>query len=248
MANLFQEVLSDAKGVEAKLLGPSYPYYKNIKMPNEIGMSDKGSLKTLGKDVNGLINYVEVLVTGKSKASATGGPLGNKFFLQTGGKCLEDVSNNQVDRYIYIDNVPDGNIPFLSSGMGANFSDFEGLIPGAMGNLAVLNPFNLMKAFLSGATPPCQEITMQTIDSSNNKSTETHYVITSDIKGMDPCTFSNKVNPITNVKCKEVFSMPIQLEDNELIQMPKDIATQIYFFALSGIAVYFLYKIMLKSK
>jgi len=248
MSNLFQEVLSDAKGVEAKLLGPSYPYYKNIKMPNEIGMSDKGSLSTLGKDVNGLIAYVEVLVTGKSKASATGGPLGNKFFLKTGGKCVDNQSNQQVDRYIYIDNVPDGNIPFLSSGMGANFSDFEGLIPGAMGNLEVLNPFNLMKAFLSGATPPCQEITMQTIDASNNKSTETHYITTSDIKGMDPCTFSNKVNPVTNVKCKEVFSMPMQVEDDEFIQMPKDLATQLYFFALSGIAIYILYKIMLKSK
>ena len=248
MSNLFQEVLSDAKGVEAKLLGPSYPYFKNIKMPNEIGMSEKGSLKTLGKDVNGLIAYVEVLVTGKSKASATGGPLGNKFFLKTGGKCVDNKSNQQVDRYIYINNVPDGDIPFLSSGMGANFSDFEGLIPGAMGNLEVLNPFNLMKAFLSGSTPPCQEITMQTIDASNNKSTETHYITTTDIKGINPCTFSDKVNPVTNVKCKEVFSMPVQVEEDEFIQMPKDIASQIYFFALSGIAIYILYKIMLKSK
>ena len=34
MSNLFQDVLKDAKGVEEKLLGPSYPYYKNIKLPN----------------------------------------------------------------------------------------------------------------------------------------------------------------------------------------------------------------------
>ena len=89
MSNLFEEVLKDAKGVEEKLLGPSYPYYKNIKTPSEIGMTDKGTLNALGKDIDGLINYVEVLVTGKSKASSTGGPLGNKFFLQTGAKCLE---------------------------------------------------------------------------------------------------------------------------------------------------------------
>ena len=96
MSNLFEEVLKDAKGVEEKLLGPSYPYYKNIKLPNEIGMSDKGTISALGKDIDGLIQYVEVLVTGNSKASATGKPLGNKFFLQTGAKCLDTKTDEQV--------------------------------------------------------------------------------------------------------------------------------------------------------
>ena len=139
MSNLFEEVLKDAQGVEEKLLGPSYPYYKNIKDPSEIGMSDKGSLKALGKDIDGLINYVEVLVTGKSKASATGGPLGNKFFLQTGAKCVDTKTDEQVTRYIYVNNIPQGNIPFISDGLGVNFSEFKGLIPGAMSNLNVLN-------------------------------------------------------------------------------------------------------------
>jgi len=144
MANLFQEVLTDAKGVEERLLGPTYPYYKNIKTPSEIGMSDKGTIQQMAKDINGLVQYVELLVTGKSKASATGKPLGNKFFLKTGGKCAaidsctdpNDASTCQkVDRYIYVDNVPVGNIPFISSGLGVNFSEFKGIIPGAMGNL-----------------------------------------------------------------------------------------------------------------
>ena len=52
----------------------------------------------------------------------------------------------------------------------ANFSDFKGLVPGAMGNLNVLNPFAIMQSFLSGATPPCQELTLETIDINNNKS------------------------------------------------------------------------------
>ena len=72
MSNLFEDVLKDAQKVEEKLLGPSYPYYKNIKLPSEIGMSDKGTIKALGKNIDGLIQYVEVLVTGKSKASTTG--------------------------------------------------------------------------------------------------------------------------------------------------------------------------------
>jgi len=240
MSNLFEEVLNDAKGVEEKLLGPTYPYYKNIKSPSDIGMSTKGSISALSKDINGLISYVEVLVTGKSKASATGGPLGNKFFLKTGAKC-KDPSGNQMDRYIYVNHVPNGNIPFLSSGMGQNFSDFEGLIPGAMGNLSVLNPFAIMQAFMSGSTPDCQELTMATIDASNNKSTETHYITTVDIKNMDPCTFPDKKNPVTNKSCKESFVS----ETN--FSFPDDPIAQIYFAGLTIVAVFIFIKLIEKS-
>ena len=149
MSNIFQDVLTDAKGVEEKLLGPTYPYYKNIRTPSDIGMSDRGTLPQMSRNINGLIQYVELLVSGNSQASATGGPLGNKFFLQTGAKCAavdkctdpNDPSTcDQTNRYIYVNNVPEGNIPFISNGLGVNFSEFKGLIPGAMGNLNVLNP------------------------------------------------------------------------------------------------------------
>ena len=169
MSNIFEEVLKDAKGVEEKLLGPTYPYYKNINEPSKIGMSDKGTISALGKNINGLIAYVDVLVTGQGDASATRNPLGNKFFLKTGAKCKDIATEEEVDRYIYVNNIPQGNIPFLSSGMGVNFSTFRGLIPGTMSNLSVLNPFNILRSFLSGSTPDCQEISMQTVDINNNE-------------------------------------------------------------------------------
>ncbi len=247
MSNIFQDVLNDAQGVEEKLLGPSYPYYKNIKMPNEIGMTDKGTLKALGKDIDGLIQYVELLVSGKSKASATGGPLGNKFFLKTGAKCVDNKTNEQVDRYIYVNNIPDGSIPFISNGLGVNFKDFRGLIPGAMGNLSVLNPFNILQAFLSGGTPPCQDITMETVDVNNNKSSETHYVTLVDIGNMNPCSFSDKTNPKTGVKCKESFST-YNLNESEEFPFPNDTFDQLYFAGLGGLGIYILYKLMEKAK
>jgi hypothetical protein len=247
MSNVFEDVLNDAQGVEEKLLGPSYPYYKNIKMPNEIGMTDKGTLKALGKDIDGLIQYVELLVSGKSKASATGGPLGNKFFLKTGAKCVDNKTNEQVDRYIYVNNIPDGSIPFISNGLGVNFKDFRGLIPGAMGNLSVLNPFNILQAFLSGGTPPCQEITMETVDVNNNKSSETHYVTLVDIGNMNPCSFSDKTNPKTGVKCKESFST-YNLNESEEFPFPNDTFDQLYFAGLGGLGIYILYNLMEKAK
>uniref|UniRef100_A0A6C0JES5 Uncharacterized protein n=1 Tax=viral metagenome TaxID=1070528 RepID=A0A6C0JES5_9ZZZZ len=250
--NMFQEVLKDAQGVQNKLLGPTYPYYNNIKTPSQLGMSSNGSLSALGSDINGLINYVTVLVEGKSKASSTGQPLGNKFFLKTGAKCLATDTNQQVDRYIYIDNVPDGSIPFISQGLGVNFSDFRGLIPGAMGDLNVLNPFTIMQSFLSGSTPPCQKLTMQTIDVNNNSSSETNYVTLIDIQNMNPCTFQNGTNPVSGKSCRQAFGTFTQSQYQEInedqIKLPQDPLAQLYFLSLSAVAVYILYRLMEKEK
>jgi hypothetical protein len=253
MSNLFEEVLNDADGVEQKLLGPTYPYYKNIKTPTQLGMSGKGTIQQMSKDIEGLIQYVELLVSGNSKASTTGKPLGNKFFLKTGAKCLavdtcSDPSNSstcqQVDRYIYVNNVPEGNIPFISSGLGVNFKDLKGIIPGAMGNLNVLNPFAIMRAFLSGSTPQCQQITMQTITTDNVTSSETHYVTLADIKSMDPCIFPNNTNPVTGAKCKETFQ---NFSEPEVL-MPDDPLAQLYFASLGVVGLFILYRLMEKSR
>lgn len=252
--NIFNEVLQDVKGVEEKLLGPAYPYYKNIKSPSQIGMSDDGSLSALAEDIDGLISYVEILVTGNSNASTTGGPLGNKFFLKTGAKCKasntctdpNDSSTCQdVDRYIYIDNVPAGNIPFISQGLGVDFTEFKGLIPGSMSNLNVLNPYGIMQAFLSGSTPACQELTMQTISVDNVASSETHYVTLTDIQNMDPCTFSNNTNPITKKSCQEAFQNSSPNTTTSVL--PDDPLAQIYFAGLALIGIYILYRFMEKS-
>lgn len=245
MSNLFEDVLNDSQNVQEKLLGPSYPYYKNIKTPSQIGMSDKGSLAALGKDIEGLVEYTSLLVSGKSKASATGKPLGNKFYLKTGGKC-KDLSGNEQDRYIYINNVPSGNIPFISSGMGVNFSEFKGLIPGTMSNLNALNPYAIMGAFLTGSEPECQEITMEVIDISNNRSMGSNYVATVDINNMDPCWFSDKTNPISGAKCTETFTdfNNNKYNDNIIkssVSMPDDLATQLQLLSVSLLGIYLVY-------
>jgi hypothetical protein len=251
MTNIFTQSLGNGK---ESLLGPDYPYYKYIKPPSDIGMSDKGSLNQMGKNIDGLISYVELLVSGKSKASTTGQPLGNKFFLKTGGKCMDTSTNKEVDRYIYINNVPLGNVPFISSGVGVNFSEFRGLIPGTISNLNAFNPMTLMRSFLEGSTPNCQEITMETIDTYNNKSTESHFVTTVDVNSMDPCAFLDKKNPKTGAKCKESFSnIKNQLNVNNYecvdyhFKIPDDPIIQAYFASLGLFGIYIIYRLMIKN-
>jgi hypothetical protein len=252
MSNIFDEVLTDAHGVEEKLLGPDYPYYKYVRTPAEIGMSGDGNLSALGRDIEGLKAYVELLVTGNGNASATGQPLGNKFFLNTGVKCTDKANGKEVERYIYIDNVPSGNVPIISSGMGVNFSEFKGLIPGVISDLNVLNPFTIFQAFLSGSKPDCQEITMETIDIHNNKSTESHFVSLVDIQNMDPCVFPNKQNPITKQGCKETFGNMDTKQTNQTnqtyqtVKIPNDPIVQIYFASLGVLGIYILYNLMMK--
>ena len=129
----------------------------------------------------------------------------------------------------------------------SNFSEFKGLIPGAMGNLNVLNPFAIMSAFMSGATPPCQQITMQTVDVNNNKSSESHYVTLSDIANINPCSFPKGINPITKVKCKETFQ-PNMDSSFDAAPFPEDPLEQLYFAGLAGLGVFMLYRIMEKAQ
>ena len=243
---MFEEVLTNAKAAEEKYFGKDYPYYKYIRTPSELGMSGSGSLSQLGKDVDGLINYVEVLVSGNSKASATGRPLGNKFFIKTGGKCIDKNSGSEVDRYMYIDNVPAGNIPFISQGLGVNFSEFKGLIPGTISNLNAFNPITIFQAFLEKSKPECQELTMETIDIYNNRSTESHFVSLTDIGNLDPCIFPDRRNPKTGDSCRETFQSMTNAPYT-CYKVPDDPFVQLYFGALGAVGVYILYQIMVKN-
>ena len=184
----------------------SYNYAANVRTPGAIGMSPDGTLTALGNDITGLISYTQLLVEGTGKASATGQPMGNKFFLKTMGTCQDIDTGDTVDRYIYINNIPMGNIPFISESIGGNFSSFRGLIPGMFSDMEVFNPVTIAKGFMAGSMPSCRAINMGTVDVNNNVGSETQFVADVDIESIDPCLFSNKKNPITNAGCIEVFS------------------------------------------
>jgi hypothetical protein len=254
--NIFKDVLNDVQQVEQNLLGPTYPYSQNIKPPNQIGMSTTGTSEALSANIDGLRQYVNVLVSGNSTASATGGPLGNKFFMNTGAKCLDTNTNQQVDRYIYVNNVPTGNTPFNvdTTGMGGLNAGYQGLIPGALQDLNVLNPYALMQSFLLPNPPPCQEITMETINNFNITGSESQFVTVVDIQNMDPCTFPNGQNPVTGEICGEGFTQrEIKIKKakrekkNKNCPLPKDTVAQVYFTGLACLGIFIFYKLMQKS-
>lgn len=188
---------------ENSFSGPDYKYFKQVKTPAEMKMTSKGA--SLTTNFVGLVEYVKLLVSGDSKASVTGKPLGNKFFLKTMGNCTAVDTKEIVPRYLYFNNVPAGNIPLISGALGVNFKEFRGIVPGAISDLNNLNPGAIYQSLTSGANPECQNISLEVIDNDNNKSVESHYIAVVDIEQMDPCGMPNGINPITKQRCRETF-------------------------------------------
>jgi hypothetical protein len=88
---------------------------------------------------------------------------------------------------------------------------------------------------------------METIDIYNNRSTESHFVTLIDIQNIDPCSFTDKKNPVTNVQCRETFTNLNQNLNYQYFNIPKDPISQLYFASVGVLGIYILYGIMIKN-
>jgi len=202
----------------------NYPYYKYIRTPSALGASSAGNLTALGNDINALTDYVDVLVSGTSRAQ-TVSPIGNKYFLDTGATCF-DATNTEQSRNIYINNIPDGSIPFLPGSS-------KGLVPGVLEDIAYINPFKIFTAFSKGTA--CQQITMNTRTIENATSTDSKYVLLEDIADYNPCWFPDNKNPVTNEKCSEGMST-----------LPQDFSVQAYASGITILGIYIVTRLLQK--
>lgn len=261
--DFFEKLMENPGDISRDFTGPKYDYWKEIKSPQDMGMSADGSIGALEHDVSGLMNYVKVLVTGQGGGSYAERPLGNKYFLQTGGTCKARDTDNIVTRYLYINNVPTGNIPFISQAAGEDFDTFEGLVPGILQDMEALNPLRIFAAFKLGEEPPCRKITMETSPTSDNdwRERRTEYVADYDIRYLDSCLFNlmGDRNPVNRKPCREGFntrggiqkqqhtnkhkSMPMKFDSSTSI----DISEAIFYFVLSGLMLFIIYRISIKT-
>ena len=130
--------------------GKDFNYASAIRTPNELGMSPAGNMNALAADIAGLINYTEVLVSGSGRAVKR--KLGNQYFLKTLAKCK--LNGSDTDRYLYINNVPTGNVKFGGVSLTGGRSSLRGLVPGMIENIGKINPLAMFQAFSEG-TPEC---------------------------------------------------------------------------------------------
>jgi len=111
-----------------------------------MGVGSDGSFSQLGTNADAITYYVKALITGDP-------PLGNQFFVNTGGTCL--APDGQVrSRYNYINNMSSGAAA-LPAAMSEIGSDFNGLIPGVVDDIEGLDPLYLFSAMAADSTPAC---------------------------------------------------------------------------------------------
>ena len=262
MGSFFKDMAEGGEKLQAKFLGPTYNYAKQIKSPTELNMSSKGTLPTLRDDIAGIINYTEVLVAGNSRAQrnftgpTTTKPLGNSFYLETGGQCTKS-DGNLTTRYVYVNNVPTGSIPFISSASGGNLPEFRGLVPGTIENLGHLNPLALFGGFMQGTNPKCRKLGLKASNGASNK-----YVADSDIANLDACLFANGrtsgKNPVSGdsktgcaVGFQNMNDIMAGLKDRfgeDVIGLEKNPLANLYNLGFSVFLIYLMYHLIQKSR
>ena len=109
------------------------------------------------------------------------------------------------------------------------------------------NPFAMLQAFMMGNEPACQPLTMETIDANNNKSQQTQYVATTDIRNMNPCWFQNETNPVTGASCRRAFQSMVK-ETEPMEQIPEGVLPILFLTGVSGLSLFLLYKMCKKMK
>lgn len=135
-----------AGSVTTDLLGPDYSYADNIQSASSLGVGSAGTFSQLGTNAEAVAYYVKTLITGDP-------PLGNQFFVNTGGTCT--APDGQLrSRYNYINNMSSGSaaLPSAISDLGA---DFNGLIPGVVDDIEGLDPIYIFSAMTQDASPQC---------------------------------------------------------------------------------------------
>jgi len=262
MGSFFKDIAGGLEGAQKGMLGPTYNYAKQIKGPSELvpALSGKGTMPALAGDIAGIINYTQVLVSGDSKAQRNGGsrPLGNRFYLKTGGQCTS--SDGQLhDRYIFVNNVPTGSLPFIKSAGGANLPAFRGLVPGTIENLGHLNPLALFGGFMQGTNPKCRKLNLKA-DYAIDKKTSGFYVADADIANLDGCLWagnsSSGKNPLKKEEttgCKDGFQnindimAGIKTSFGTDLTLKNNPVANAYNLGFSVLIIYLLYQFTIKK-
>ena len=214
-------------------------YLGQIKTPKQLKMSGKGNWDQIGKNMAGLNAYYDLTVTGDSKASTTGGPLGCKGFRLTGATC--NLNGQEVNEYTYFNDVPGNPLP----------KTLRGLVPGMLSG--VTNMASLASDLgkggmgaLSGLGSICKETTLPVQGMGSTTSTDTKAININELTDMSPCWFPGGVNTETGERCKQGFKNYkdfYQLDNKE-----DDTIVKLYMLALGLGGLYICYNLRKKMK
>lgn len=151
--SLWSDIQNRTDDVLDRVLGPSFDYTQGIKKPEDLGVSDEGSLGQIFTNANAVKTYTQQLITGPL--------LGNTTFVETGGMC-EAPDGSIIPRWSFIDNRMRGvdALPTnMQQALGSSGDMFDGIVPGMMGDIVALNPLKPINGLVLKGVPKCQAVT-----------------------------------------------------------------------------------------
>lgn len=113
----------------ASIVGYDYSYSDKVPPPTALGVGDGGSFGQLFTNLGAATKYVKIMSAGDT-------PLGNSYFVSTGGSCTAPDGSSR-SRMNFINNVS------------------SGLLPGVLGDIGGLNPSYLFTALAADGNPSC---------------------------------------------------------------------------------------------
>jgi hypothetical protein len=176
-------------------LGPSFDYLQTIQSPADKRVGSAGTMEQVGTNASAIFGYVDNLIVGPK--------VGNQFFKDTGGMCrlagTKDKEGNDtgdgevVPRFSYTNNKLGGDD--AAAVLGDSFqkavggSGFDGIIPGAGGDLAAMNPLKIMNGLVLDGVPPCSAFTCPVTDirTGVNQGNETRFISPQLEFNISPC-------------------------------------------------------------
>ena len=190
------------------------PPYAVPGEPDRPHLNSGTRAKDIKNNMNALMAYIKLIMTSDSEANPMSPEaLGDKYFLKTTQTCKLD-NGKTVDRYMYIQNAPDGRYNIINLPV----SNINGLLPGMVTNLVKSNPASLFMALANSGDNECVEVTAkvtpyingqidfksfkrcaqeQTVTSKsgeNNPCWKTRPMTKYDAYNMDPCQLENGIN------------------------------------------------------
>lgn len=143
-------VSGDPAATSDSAVGSSFDYLQTIRSPKSLGVSDRGTIGQIFTNAGAIGGYVKNLLVGPIS--------GNQFFRDTGNKC-KTPSGNIVNRWTWNNNRLGADDAALV--LGPSFakavegSGLNGMIPGAAGDIASMNPLKVMNAMIEPGVPNC---------------------------------------------------------------------------------------------
>lgn len=144
--SLWSNMEQGADNVTTDILGPAYSYADNVPAPGSLGVGNEGSFGQLNSNLGAVGTYVSTMISGDP-------PLGNRFYVNTGGTCTAPDGSIQ-SRYNIINNMPSGS-EIMPAGFKSFGGDLNGLIPGIVGDIEGLNPLYMLKSLAADSSPKC---------------------------------------------------------------------------------------------